>query len=128
MVGHGKNSLTQLAADVAERRGRRLVPNPDVSLGLFYRSDHFSFARAGVPSAYFKAGKRFVGARSGRKAQVMLIYTMTRYHKPNDEYNPAWDLSGAVADARLILECVVRCANADDAPTWTPGDEFEKLR
>ncbi len=128
MVGHGKNSLTQLAADVAERRGRRLVPNPDVSLGLFYRSDHFSFARAGVPSAYFKAGKRFVGARSGRKAQVMLIYTMTRYHKPNDEYNPAWDLSGAVADARLILECVVRCANADGVPTWTPGDEFEKLR
>lgn len=130
MVGHGKNSLTTLAADVAERRGRRLVANPDVSLGLYYRSDHFSFARVGVPSCFFKPGKKFLAApeRSTRKAQVMLAYTMTRYHKPNDEFNPKWDLSGAVADARLILECMVRCANAADVPTWTPGDEFERLR
>jgi len=130
IVGHGKNSLTRLATEVAARRGRRLVPNPDVSLGLFYRSDHFSFARVGVPSAYFKAGKKFLAnpERSTRKAQVMLAYTMTRYHKPNDEFNAAWDLSGAVADSRLILECLVRCANANDVPTWTPGDEFEKLR
>ncbi len=130
MVGHGKNTLTRLATEVAERRGRQLVANPDVALGLFYRSDHFSFARVGVPSAYFKAGKQFLTdrERSRRKTQVMLAYTMTRYHKPNDEFSPDWDLSGAVADSRLILECLVRCANADEAPTWTPGDEFEKLR
>ncbi|MHC4513123.1 MAG: M28 family peptidase [Planctomycetota bacterium] len=130
MVGHGKNSLTQLATEVAERRGRRLIANPDVSLGLFYRSDHFSFARVGVPSVYFTAGKRFLAdpERSRRKVQLMMAYTMTRYHKPNDEYNPDWDLSGAVADAQLMLGCLVRCANADDPPTWTPGDEFEKLR
>ena len=81
-------------------------------------------------SALSQIGKKFIAnpERSTRKAQVMLIYTMTRYHKPNDEFNAAWDLSGAVADARLLLECLVRCANADDVPTWSPGDEFEKLR
>jgi len=127
MVGHGKNSLTALADKVARRRGRRLVPNPDVSLGLFYRSDHFSFARYGIPSAYFKAGNEFfVNARG--KNLVKGAYTRTRYHQPNDEYSSSWDLRGAVADTRLLLECMLVTANSDGVPTWTPGDEFEKLR
>lgn len=127
MVGYGKNSLTAVADKVARRRGRRLVANPDVSLGLFYRSDHFSFARLGIPSAYFKAGNEFFENAHG-KALVKGAYTRTRYHQPNDEYNPSWDLRGAVADTRLLLECMLVTANADQVPTWTPGDEFEKLR
>ncbi|MEE2886240.1 MAG: M28 family peptidase, partial [Planctomycetota bacterium] len=97
------------------------------SLGLFYRSDHFSFARLGIPSAYFKAGNEFFENAHG-KALVKGAYTRTRYHQPNDEYNPSWDLRGAVADTRLLLECMLVTANADQVPTWTPGDEFEKLR
>ena len=127
MIGHGKNSLTQLAERVAARHGRELLPNKQVRLGLFYRSDHFSFARIGVPAAYFKAGSDFQINPTGKR-RVKQSYTAVRYHQPNDEFDHRWDLSGAVADTKLIFECLVEAANADEAPTWTPGDEFEKLR
>ncbi|MCA8943170.1 MAG: M28 family peptidase [Planctomycetes bacterium] len=127
MIGYGKNSLTALAERVAARHGRELVPNPQVELGLFYRSDHFSFARIGVPAAYFKAGRDFLENVEGKR-RVKQSYTAVRYHQPNDQFDDRWDLSGAVADTRLIFECLVEAANADAAPSWTPGDEFEKLR
>ncbi len=127
MIGHGKNSLTDLAGKICSRLGRDLKPNPQVELGLFYRSDHFSFARIGVPAAYFKAGSDFIKNREGKR-RVKRSYTAVRYHQPNDEFDERWDLSGAVADSRLIMECLLEAANADAAPTWTKGDEFEKLR
>jgi Zn-dependent M28 family amino/carboxypeptidase len=127
MIGYGKNSLTSVASVVASRRGRELRPNPQVELGLFYRSDHFSFARIGVPSAFFKAGNDFFERRAAKR-RVKNSYTAVRYHQPNDEFDDRWDLTGAVEDTRLILECLLRVADADDAPSWTPGDEFEKLR
>ena len=127
MIGYGKNSLTALAETVAAGRGRKIKPDADVDKGLFYRSDHFSFAKVGVPSAYFKAGNDFL-ERPGPRLRLKRSYVTVRYHKPSDEYDPRWRLTGAVEDLRLILECIVRCANADAPPTWTPGDEFEKLR
>ena len=127
MIGHGKNSLTELATAVAERRGRELVPNPDVSLGLFYRSDHFSFARQGIPSAYFKSGKDFYEDAEAKSA-VMNAYTAVRYHQPSDEYSADWDLRGAVADTQLLLECLLTTAGQDEPAKWAPGDEFEKRR
>lgn len=127
MIGHGKNSLTQVAETVGARLGRRIEPNPDLDLGLFYRSDHFAFAQVGVPAAYFKAGRDFLENRDGRR-RVKNSYTAVRYHQPSDEYDQRWRLGGAVEDTRLILECLLHVANADEAPTWTPGDEFEKLR
>lgn len=127
MIGHGKNSLTALAEKVAERRGRVLEPDQQTDLGLFYRSDHFSFARIGVPAAYFKAGHDFFENSEGRN-RVKNAYTTVHYHQPSDEFDERWNLDGAVADTRLILECLLQCANSDTVPTWTPGDEFEKLR
>lgn len=127
LVGHGKSDLTALVEQVAARRGRRVEPDAQVDLGLFYRSDHFSLARVGVPSAYFKSGDRFLENREGR-ARLKASYTTVHYHQPSDQYDPRMNLHGAAEDARLVLECLVRCANADAAPRWTPGDEFEKLR
>ncbi len=127
MIGYGKNSLTDVARDCAERRGRVLEANKRPDLGLFYRSDHFSFARIGVPAAYFKAGGDFYENKRGRN-RVKSMFTTTRYHQPSDEFDRRWNLHGAVEDSRLILECLLRTANADIAPTWTAGDEFEKLR
>lgn len=127
MIGYGKNSLTALAEKVAKRHGRDLQPNPQVELGLFYRSDHFSFARIGVPAAYFKAGRDFVENRTVRR-RIKQSYTAVRYHQPDDEFDERWRLDGAVADSKLIFECLVEAANADEPPSWTPGDEFEKLR
>jgi Zn-dependent M28 family amino/carboxypeptidase len=127
MIGHGKNSLTALADEVARRHGRRLVPDHEPSLGLFYRSDHFSFARIGVPAAYFKAGTAFLDNPEGRN-RVKAMYTTVHYHQPSDEFDPRWRLDGAVDDMRLLFDCLIATANADAAPTWTPGDEFERAR
>lgn len=127
MIGYGKNSLSDVAEAVAERRGRRIEPNKQVELGLFYRSDHFSFARIGVPAAFFKAGVDFLENAQGRR-RVKASYTSTRYHQPNDQFDDRWNLDGAVEDTRLILECLLRVANTDATPTWTPGDEFEGRR
>ena len=127
MIGHGKNSLTELAQLVAAGRGRTVKPDAEPDKGLFYRSDHFSFARIGVPAAYFKAGNDFLESGDKRR-RVKRAYTTVHYHQPSDQFDARWNLDGAVADTRMILECLARVANGDDAPTWTPGDEFEKLR
>ncbi len=129
MIGFGKSSLTDVAQQIAAEQGREIRPNAQPELGLFYRSDHFSFARIGVPSAYFKGGSEFLDeARAANKRRAKASYTTVMYHQPNDEFNPEADLSGAVADLELILEMMFRIGNADAMPLWTPGDEFEKLR
>ncbi len=126
-IGHGKNSLTALAEAVAKERGRRIEPDSNPDLGLFYRSDHFNFARIGVPAAYFKAGKDFVDRPEDRR-RMKNSYTTVHYHQPSDEIAPWWNLAGAVDDLQILLECLLRTANADGRPTWTPGDEVEKAR
>ncbi|MDO8349459.1 MAG: M28 family peptidase, partial [Planctomycetota bacterium] len=126
-IGHGKNSLTALAAAVAAEHGRRLEPDSNPDLGLFYRSDHFNFARIGVPAAYFKAGKDFLDRPEDRR-RMKNSYTTVHYHQPTDQMAAWWNLDGAVDDLRLLLECMLRTADAAQAPTWTPGDEFEKAR
>lgn len=126
-IGHGKNSLTALAETVAQERGRRIAPDSNPDLGLFYRSDHFSFARIGVPAAYFKAGRDFFDRPEDRR-RMKNSYTTVHYHQPTDELAPWWNLDGAVSDLEVLRECLVRTANADGRPTWTPGDEFERAR
>ncbi len=126
-IGHGKNSLTALAEDVARSQGRHIEPDSQPDLGLFYRSDHFNFARVGVPAAYFKAGKDFVDRPEDRR-RMKASYTTVHYHQPSDELAAWWKLDGAVADLQLLFECLLRTANDDSPPVWTAGDEFEKLR
>jgi Zn-dependent M28 family amino/carboxypeptidase len=126
-IGYGKNSLTALASSIAQSHGRRLEPDSGPDKGYFYRSDHFNFARIGVPAAYFKAGKDFLDRPADRR-RMKASYTAVHYHQPSDELAKWWKFDGAVLDVRLLLECMVTTANAAQAPTWTPGDEFEKLR
>lgn len=126
-IGHGKNSLTALADEVAARRGRTLAPDSNPDLGLFYRSDHFNFARIGVPAAYFKAGKDFIDRPADRR-RMKNSYTTVHYHQPTDEIGPWWNWDAAVDDLRLLFECLLATANAADAPTWTVGDEFANAR
>lgn len=127
MVGYGKNTLTALATEVATRRGRQLVADPEGDKGMFYRSDHFNFARAGIPCAYFKTGHDFLEETEKRR-RIKNAYTTFLYHQPSDEMDDRWRLDGAVADTRLILECLLRTLDDPAPPRWTPGDEFEKAR
>lgn len=125
-VGYGKNSLTETAKQVAARMDRVVQPDSNPDLGLFYRSDHFNFARIGVPAAYFKAGSDFLEKAEERK-RVKQSYTATDYHQPSDEFSPRWKLDGAVADAQFVLACLLATCDGE-APTWTKGDEFEARR
>jgi len=126
-VGHGKSDLTAVAEGVARDFGRRLTPDSSPDAGVFYRSDHFPFARIGVPAAYFKAGSSFLDRPEDRK-RMKASFTTIHYHQPSDELAPWWNFASAAADTRLILACLVATANRDQAPRWTPGDEFEKFR
>ena len=126
-IGYGKNSLTDVARRAAEARGRTIEPDSQPDRGYFYRSDHFNFARIGVPAAYFKAGNDFVDQPEGRR-RMKASYTAVHYHQPTDELAPWWNFDGAVQDLRVLFALLADTANADRAPTWTPGDEFEKLR
>lgn len=126
-IGYGKNSLSALADEVAKQRGRYVAPDSEPDKGYFYRSDHFNFARIGVPSAYFKAGKDFLD-RPEDRVRMKASYTTVHYHQPTDQLAPWWNLDGAVDDLEVLLACMVRCANDDARPTWTPGDEFERKR
>ncbi|MEZ6036363.1 MAG: M28 family peptidase [Planctomycetota bacterium] len=126
-IGYGKNSLSDVAAVLAKRRGREIKPDSEPDKGIFYRSDHFNFARVGVPAAYFKGGHDFVKDPANRK-RMKASYTTVHYHQPSDELAAWWNFDGAVADLCVLFELLAATANADAAPTWTKGDEFEKLR
>ena len=126
-IGFGKNSLSDVASKIAAARGREIKPDSQPDLGLFYRSDHFNFARIGVPAAFFKGGKEFLDQPANRK-RMKASYTTVHYHQPTDELAKWWNFKGAVSDMRVLFNLLIETANADEAPTWTPGDEFEKLR
>ncbi|MEC8252349.1 MAG: M28 family peptidase [Planctomycetota bacterium] len=126
-VGYGKNSLSAAAQQIAEARGRSLKPDSHPDRGYFYRSDHFNFARIGVPAAYFKAGSEFYDRPADRK-RMKASYTTVHYHQPTDELAKWWNFKGAVSDMQVLFQLLTQTANDDGAPAWTPGDEFEKLR
>ncbi|MCK5940525.1 MAG: M28 family peptidase [Planctomycetes bacterium] len=126
-VGYGKNSLSDVAAEIAEARGRKIKPDSHPDRGYFYRSDHFNFARIGVPAAVFKAGSEFLDRPADRK-RMKASYTTVHYHQPTDEMAKWWNFAGAVSDMRVLFQLLVRTANDEGVPSWSPGDEFEKLR
>jgi hypothetical protein len=96
--------------------------------GGFYRSDQFSFAHIGVPSIYLRGGPSYVGRPPEWGRQQSEAFERAHYHQPSDQFNPSWDLGGAVEDAQLLLVAGLRIANADAMPSWNPGDEFEPPR
>jgi len=128
LVGKGKSTLDQVAEAAAALQGRVVTDEPFPDRGAYYRSDHFSFARAGVPGLYFKGGLDFVGREPGWGKKVTEEWGNAHYHQPSDEYGPSWDFDGMIEDAQLGFLTGLAVAQADAMPTWLPGDEFAKLR
>jgi Zn-dependent M28 family amino/carboxypeptidase len=126
--GAGKSSLDGDLRTILTRQGRTFTPDRNPQSGSFYRSDHFPFARAGVPALHPSAGTTLVtgGILAGEAAQKDWIDK--RYHKPQDEYNPAWDMRGAVEDVTTTRALITTIANASTWPQWVVGDEFEGIR
>jgi Zn-dependent M28 family amino/carboxypeptidase len=128
VIGMGASDLDDYLRDAAAEQGRTLRPDPEAEKGFYYRSDHFNFAKQGVPALYTDTGVEFVGRPAEYSQQKRDEYTNNDYHQPSDEIKPTWDLSGAVEDAALMLAVGYRVANADKYPEWKPGNEFRAKR
>lgn len=127
-VGFGKNTLDEVIQAEAAKDGRTVKPDAFPEQGFFYRSDHFAFAKIGVPALYTNRGTDFIGKPEDYATTVAEDYTRNRYHAVGDEYNDSWDLTGAVEDVRLLFRVALSVANNPVMPTWYPGNEFEAAR
>jgi hypothetical protein len=128
VIGLGKSSLDDWIRAVAEAQGRVVVPEAFPDEGAYYRSDHLSFARVGVPAAYVDAGTEVLGKPPGWGRARQREWEDARYHQPSDDLTPDWDLAGAAEDARLLFHVGAKVADAPLAPSWRRGDEFEAAR
>ena len=128
VVGLGNSTLDDVLSGAADKLGRTLRADPEPEKGFFYRSDHFSFAKQGVPALYVDPGMDFLGQPEGWGMERRQEYTTERYHKPADEFDDSWDLSGLAEDLQLLLEVGHRVANQDNYPEWREGTEFKAKR
>jgi Zn-dependent M28 family amino/carboxypeptidase len=128
VLGENKSSLGPSLRTFVRPRGMTLSPDEFPERGLFYRSDHFSFAKAGIPAVSIAAGTNYIGKPAGWGVQQMQDFTDKRYHQPSDEYRPDFDLSGAVQLSEIVLGFGRSIANATMVPTWNADAEFRALR
>ena len=128
VVGLGNSTLDDLLAEAAHTQGRELKPDAEPGKGFYYRSDHFEFAKLGVPAIYTNSGTDYIGKPAEYGRQKRDEYTNKDYHKVSDEIKSDWDLSGAVDDLRLLFELGWRVAQSDKLPEWKPGTEFKARR
>lgn len=128
IVGYGNSELDDYVIAAAKEQNRTVNPDPSPEKGFFYRSDHFSFAKEGIPSLYTDQGEDHVEHGKEWTKEQMADYTANRYHKPADEYNPDWDFAGAIDDLKLLFKVGYRLANETSWPNWREGNEFKAKR
>lgn len=128
VIGHGSSELEDYLADAVDSQDRIVVPEPTPERGFYYRSDHFNFARAGVPSLYAEGGTDSREHGNDWGVEQSEDYVANRYHAPGDEYDPDWDLTGAAEDVLLYFEIGNRLANESSWPEWYEGNEFKETR
>lgn len=128
VIGFGKSSMDALVTRVASAQDRAVTPDHFPDRGYFYRSDQFSLAKIGVPAVYLHTGTAVRDRPDGWGKAQAEAWVEKIYHQPSDEYDPNWDLSGAVEDTRLLFHVGHLAAQADAMASWKPGDEFEAAR
>jgi len=125
--GSGQTTLEDLLAEIVHAQGRTMIGDERPEAGSYYRSDHFSFAKRGVPAITFRGG---VAMEEGGRAagERLAAEGAARYHTVADEFDPAWSFTGALQDTEAMLELVRRVADAQEVPRWRPSSEFSKLK
>jgi len=126
-IGYGLSDIDPILEEVAAEMGRTVKPDPNPEQGIYYRSDHFSFARQGIPALYPNPGTEFVDKPDNYNEQVA-EYRSKIYHTVHDRVHDWWDLSGAIADMKVIYQVTKRIANEETLRRWQPGSEFEQAR
>ena len=127
LVGYDRNTLTEVFKQHAAEAGREITPDPQPEQGFFYRSDHFSFARIGIPAIYPNPGQDFIDKPDNWNDTVDSLRT-ANYHQLGDQINEYWDMSGMEKDTRLIFRTSFDVLNRDEMMEWHSGDEFEAVR
>jgi len=128
VVGPGKSQLDQFLEAALVADGRVSTPNPNPEAGYYYRSDHFAFAKRGVPMLYVDGGEDLVEGGREAGAALQQDYRDNRYHGPKDEFNEEWDWSGVMADLQLFYRLGRMMAMSTSWPNWNEGDEFKATR
>lgn len=121
-IGLEMSDLGRWFRDIAGAQGLRAVGDPNPNAGSFYRSDQVNFAKAGIPALYLQRGTDFVDPLDFDAEALRL----ENYHQVSDEILPEWDLAGIERDMRIVFATALEAANADAAPRWVPGHEFEE--
>ena len=127
-LGAERSSLKAVVEAVAKDRGLRVSPDARPEQGSFYRSDHFPFAKAGVPSISLKEGNEYVGHSKEWAEEQFRAYNSAHYHQPSDELRDSWDFKGMIQEAEIAMAIGRRIADAPDMPKFNPGDEFANRR
>jgi Zn-dependent M28 family amino/carboxypeptidase len=128
LIGYGASDLDDYARDAAGEQGRVIRGDAEPEKGFYYRSDHFNFAKLGVPALDPDEGIEYIGKPADYGIKVRNDYTEHDYHKPSDVVKPTWDLSGAREDLKIFFAVGYRVAGADKYPEWKPGNEFRAIR
>ncbi|HDR88992.1 MAG TPA: M28 family peptidase [Bacteroidetes bacterium] len=129
VTGAGQSELEDYVEKYAKKQGRYLQPDPNPHTGMYFRADHFAFAKAGVPALFVRGNVDHREKGKEYAAQQEQDYLQNRYHQPADEYDPeTWDFSGIVEDARLMFRVGLELANSDVFPAWKEGSEFASVR
>ena len=128
VVGLGASDLDDYLRDAATELGRSLKPDSEPEKGFYYRSDHFNFAKVGVPALNTGAGDDVIGKPAGYGKQKKDAYTEKIYHQVTDQVMPDWDMTGYAEDAKLLFAVGYRVAQADKFPEWKAGNEFKAIR
>ncbi|MFD3316240.1 M28 family metallopeptidase [Alteromonas macleodii] len=126
VVGMGKSEMEDYLEAAAAKQGRTLTQEDRPEAGYYYRSDHFSFAKQGVPALYAEGGNEPADEETAKYRKRMNIIVTGCYHQVCDQYRDDWDLSGIVQDTQMLFDVGVGVANAEAWPKWNEASEFQR--
>ena len=126
VVGMGKSEMEDYLEGAAAKQGRTLTQEDRPEAGYYYRSDHFSFAKQGVPALYAEGGNEPADEETAKYRKRMNVIVTGCYHQVCDQYRDDWDLSGIVQDTQMLFDVGVGVANADTWPKWNEASEFQR--
>jgi Zn-dependent M28 family amino/carboxypeptidase len=127
-LGSERSSIGPMVEAILKERKRTLTGDTHPERGYFFRSDHFSFAKLGVPAISLSEPQDFTGAKAEELKKKQEAYNDKDYHQPSDQYDPSWDFSGGVEDMKVLAQLGWRIANQPDMPTYDAGDQFGEVR
>lgn len=128
VVGYGQSELEDIAESYAKKQGRYIIADPDPGKGYFFRSDHFQFAKVGIPALYASGGYEHMTKGVEYVDSLNQIYLSSQYHRPQDEYQEAWTFDGMALDGMLLYNVGWQLANSNEWPKWKEGSEFKSIR